>query len=150
MHYRKADKKDAPTLKDIARRVVVTNYAPFLGEEMAKEFIASGASDAEIDDGLDNTIILEVGGQIVGFSLIKEDLLHLLMVDVPAQRHGYGQQLLQYAEGLLCQANSRIRLQTFKENTAAVTFYMKSGWRIVSEHWVPELGMVMLHMDKSY
>lgn len=35
---------------------------------------------------------------IVGFAIVMDDLLHLIMVDVPYQRMGYGAALLAYVE----------------------------------------------------
>lgn len=147
--FKKAAVQDAQAIKDIARRVISANYTPFLGSEAITAFIESGQSDREIDEGLDACICLESKGKIVGFAITREDLLHLLMIDVSFQNRGYGSMLLRHAEQALFKAHSRICLQTFKENAPAAAFYRKNGWRIASEQWMPELNKTMLHFEKE-
>lgn len=146
--YRKATKQDLPRIKEIARRVIRTNYALFLGVEVTEIFIESGMSDKELEDGLVACTVAEKSGQIIGFAITKEALLHLIMVDVPFQKQGFGAGLLAHMEGQLFARFDRLQLQTFEGNTAAVQFYKKHGWNIFEEQDVPELGQAMLLFEK--
>jgi len=105
INYRQAVKGDAPRLKEIAKRVISTNYLPFLGVENIATFIESGMSDKEIDDGLNDCTLLTLDGQIIGFTITYGNVLHLMMIDTPFQRAGYGSALLSHieiAKGMRC------------------------------------------------
>ncbi len=146
---RKATPQDAEAMKAIARRVIRHNYIPFLGAEAANAFIEGGLSDKEIDDGLGDCTTMLTGGDVVGFAITKDDLLHLIMVDVPFQGKGFGGLLLSHTEDGLFQKYGAIRLQTFQENADAVRFYLQKGWRVTGEEPVKEMGKTMLFFEKS-
>jgi GNAT superfamily N-acetyltransferase len=146
--YRQATKNDAQDLKDIAKRVININYAPFLGIETTTAFIESGMSDKEIDDGLINCTLMTCDGQIIGFVIANKDILHLMIIDVPFQNAGYGSALLAHIEEKLFTSFDCIRLQTFKYNKPAIDFYLKNGWIIIGQE-VSEFGMSMVHFEKT-
>ncbi len=146
---RKATPQDAEAMKAIARRVIRHNYAPFLGEEAANAFIGSGMSDKEIDDNLGGSTLLLSGGDAIGFAIAKDDLLHLLMIDVPFQGRGFGGLLLLHAEKELFGKYATIRLQTFQENADAVRFYQRKGWRVTGEAFVKAIDQTMLFFEKT-
>lgn len=133
--------------QEIAKRVIFHNYAPFLGVVAATEFVESGQSDKEIIEGAQGCFVLEDDECLVGFTIIKDNLLHLLMIDVPYQQRGYGTKLLNYAETIMFHRHSVIHLQTFEENIPARSFYEKNGWRVVSK--VIDAGSSMLQLTKD-
>jgi len=149
MDYRQATDNDVQDLKNIARRVINTNYAPFLGGEAVTAFIESGMSDKEIDDGLNDCTLMIRDKRTIGFAVTKEDLLHLMMIDVPFQNAGYGTALLAHIEEMLFAKYHCIRLQTFKDNVPTVHFYLKEEWMPIREEEMPELGKTMLRFEKK-
>jgi len=146
--YRSATKNDAQYLKDLARRIINTNYAPFLGTDLTAPFIESGMSDHEIDDGLNNCTLMTCIEQIFGFAITNNDILHLIMIDLPFQNAGHGSALLAHIEEKLFLNLKCIFLQSFKENDVATQFYLKNGWILVSEEEVPEFGKIMSQFEK--
>ncbi len=144
---RKAEPSDAKMLKQIARRVILKRYPAFLGHDSVRSFVESGASDNEIDSGLACSFILCQKENIAGFVIIKADLLHILMIDIEYQKKGFGTQLLKHAENLMFECYSSLRLQTFKENYAAVEFYIKNGWQIKEMESID--GPAMLKFEKN-
>ncbi len=148
VHYRQATKADAQSLKDIARRIISTNYVSFLGIDATTAFIESGMSDKEIDAGLDNCTIMICDGKTIGFAITNEDVLHLIMIDVPFQNAGYGSALLAQIEENLFSKFNCIHLQTFQENVSTVQFYLKNEWIIISQEEVPEMDKIMLQFEK--
>ncbi len=147
--FRPAKSEDAQTIKDIARRVIVSDYTPFLGAGAVRDFIESGLADKEIDDGMEHCTLMVCDDRILGFAITDGPLLHLIMIDAACQNSGFGSKLLAYVEGLLFEAYETIRLQTFRENTQAVRFYLKHGWNVVEENVVPEMGKTMLSFEKT-
>lgn len=147
--YKKATPSDAPTLKEISTRVIRKNYTSFLGAEMVDEFITSGLADKEIDDGIQACMLMFDDAALIGFAITSGDLLHLLMVDVPYQNRGYGRMLLQETENRLFETYDEIHLQTFEENSCAVQFYLKNGWRVTGSEVVPGMAKTMLYFSKS-
>jgi RimJ/RimL family protein N-acetyltransferase len=146
--YRQATKNDAENLKDIAKRIINTNYVPFLGTDLTATFIESGMSDQEIDEGLTNCTLMVYNGQIIGFVITNKDILHLIMIDVPFQNVGYGSALLAHIEEKLFLNYKCIYLQSFKDNEPSTQFYLKNGWILISEEEVPELGKIMSQFEK--
>ncbi len=150
VEYRQACKADSNKLKKIARGVIAENYVHFLGIEATSDFIESGKSDKEIVDNLEFCTVLTLSGQIIGFSITKENLLHLLMIDVPFQNKGFGTRLLSFTEEKLFKDYKLLQLQTFEVNTIAVQFYLKQGWVIANRESIPELKKTMLLLEKRY
>ncbi len=148
--FRKATSQDAAPIKEIAKRVILHNYVPFLGIEASSAFIDSGMSDQEIDDGLDHCTVIISDGIMLGFAITIDELLHLIMVDVPFQSKGYGGKLLKYIETELFSQYETIHLQTFKENADAAQFYLKNGWHIVGEEEIIELDKILLLFMKTF
>lgn len=148
VQFRQATKHDIQELKAIAKRVVRANYTSFLGADMVASFIESGMSDKEIDDGIDSCILMLSNSKIIGFVITKEDILHLIMVDVPYQNKGYGKLLMLQAEEKLFNKHDTIRLQTFEENRDTVQFYLKQGWTVTKQQHIPEFGKTMLFFEK--
>lgn len=149
MRIRKAREEDIETLQEIARRVIRNNYTSFLGQDNVSQFIDSGLSDKEIVEGVPYCHIMQQGDTIVGFAVVMDDLLYLIMVDVPFQHTGYGAALLAYVEREMFVHHSVLKLQTFAGNTDNIRFYEKHGWTVAREEVVKEMGMVMLHMEKK-
>ncbi len=147
--FRSAKPDDVQAIKNVARQVITSNYTPFLGAEAVRGFIESGLSDKEIDDGMEQCTLMICNNEIVGFSITNDSLLHLIMIDTTCQNKGLGSRLLANIENSLFDKYDTIRLQTFKENTPAVRFYLKNGWKVVAENAVPEMGKMMLLFEKT-
>lgn len=148
LYYRQATKTDAPALKEIAQRVIRTNYVSFLGIDATTAFIESGMSDQEIEAGLDHCTLVVLEEQILGFAITHEEVLHVIMIDVPFQHAGYGAALLSHIEAKLFSHYNSIRLQTFEGNALSVQFYEKQGWVIRQREEVPEWNQTMLQFEK--
>ncbi len=112
------------------------------------DFIKSGASDAEIEGGLKNCFVMAEHDGIIGFAILKSDLLHLMMVSAPYQRQGYGAQLLRYAETAMFAEHERIHLQSFCDNTEALSFYQKHGWVQREPSDDDDSGITMIYLEK--
>lgn len=149
LRTRKAQPDDLPALKDMARRTIRACYASFLGEDGVSGYIDSGESDKEVENGLSNCDVLEVDGQLAAMAVHFDDFIHLMMVDVDAQRKGLGTMLLDHVERELFKSNSTIRLETFEGNTQGINFYMKNDWTEVGRKKDAEHGFVRVFFEKS-
>lgn len=149
MQIRKAQVGDIPNLQAIAKRVILENYTPFLGQGNVAQYINSGQADTEIEDGIAHCYIMHRDEAVLGLAIVNDDILHLIMIDVPYQNKGYGAKLLAFIERQMFNHYPAIMLQTFEENSNTVRFYEKNGWRIKSAEYVDEMGMSMLHMGKD-
>jgi GNAT superfamily N-acetyltransferase len=143
------DDEELNILKDIAKRVIRSNYAPFLGADTVHDFIESGQADKEIDDGIRNCTLLVSDGITIGFAITKGPLLHLIMVDTNFQSSGYGSELLRHVEKTLFCKYDRISLNSFKANTAANLFYQKNGWSLVDVVRRSESDDMMINFEKK-
>lgn len=146
--FRKATPNDIPSLKALARSVIRHNYTPFLGEDAVESFIGSGASDEEIEKGLERCVLLLESGDIVGFAITDDDILHLIMVAVEHQNKGYGAKLLAYIEEQMFTDFDSIMLQSFADNHATNEFYQKYGWTLANKQPKDDSPIRVLHFEK--
>ncbi|MFC7933219.1 GNAT family N-acetyltransferase [Streptomyces cinereoruber] len=127
---RPATGEDLGDLQALARRTIDTCYRGFLGDEAVDWFIGSGASDAHVKTHLERGGVhcLTQDGRIVGFSVLDGSTVDLMMVDPDHHRRGLGRLLLRHAEETLLARYPSIRLETFPDNTRAMSFYEACGW----------------------
>ncbi len=135
-------------IQAIARRTIDARYRSFLGDEGVDWFISSGESDRELKTHFDNLHVMTGGGEILGFSIFFEDLIHLRMVDTSRHREGLGTSLLTYVEKSLAKSRDVIRLETFEGNEQAINFYRKNGWAETRREEDAEHGFVRVFFEK--
>ena len=119
---------DIPFLVMLAWEVIIKNYSAFLPEDSIKYYLESGQCDNEIIENIDNYIKLEKNNEVIGFTILLENKLHLIMIANNYQNKGYGKKLLEYIEEILIKKYSTIELQSFSKNFITNRFYKKNGW----------------------
>ena len=120
-----------------------------MGIDNVNLFIASGQSDKEIEDGIDNCFVMLKANNIVGFAIIHDSMLHLIMVDTEYQNKGYGAELLTYIENEIFKKHSQITLQSFEKNEPTNQFYLKNGWHIKGKQIIDDLNINTLIFEKT-
>ena len=146
---RAATPADIEPMTALSYRTIRQKYPPIIGAETVEGYIASGAVPTYYTDRLASTRIAELGGRPVGAVAIKDNEIHLMMVDVDLHRTGIGEALLADGETRLFAEFDRIELESFRDNLQAVNFYRKHGWRDHSEYPMPDVGIPMLRMEKD-
>ncbi|GKX28286.1 GNAT family N-acetyltransferase [Vallitalea longa] len=146
--YRVAVTTDLQEIKKLAGEVVINNYTRFMGIDITKNYVDSGQSDKEIEDDIDNMVVAEHDGNILGIVVVIDDLLHLLMVKHSHQGLGIGSSLLELAEKRMFTKYDTITLQTFEGNIPTVEFYEKHGWIIVRKDYMDMIDGNMLKFEK--
>ncbi|MGW1614071.1 GNAT family N-acetyltransferase [Streptomyces sp. NPDC002285] len=128
---RPATGADLDDLQVLARRTIDACYRAFLGDEAVDWFIGSGASDAHVESHLEKGGVdcLSQEGRIIGFSVLDDSTIDLMMIDPDHHRRGLGRLLLRHAEEMLFARHATIRLESFADNAAANSFYEACGWR---------------------
>ena len=152
MNYeiRKIKKEELGAVQEIAKKVIREKYKVFFSTDAIEWFINSGESDKEFVNNFDNCNVLIENGTIRGFNIFFDNFIHLMMVDLLAQRKGYGKILLDYATNkMIGNGYNKFKLETFKENTQAINFYLKNGWLIKNEKKEQSLNVsrVFLEME---
>ncbi|MHA2065100.1 MAG: N-acetyltransferase family protein [Candidatus Thorarchaeota archaeon] len=145
---RKAATQDTDTIKKIARKTIDANYRSFLGDERVDSFIGSGASDQYMDENIEDGWVILGDGQIIGVSILKANLIDLIMIDHDYHRQGYGTTLLTHCEQHLFNAFDEIKLESFEGNEKAHNFYRKNGWSEVEVNFDEMSGVNKLTFIK--
>lgn len=146
---RQATREDLPTIQAIARKTISRSYRSFLGDENVDMFINSGESDKVIINDLERCDVILTNGNITGFTIYYDNLIHLMMVDVDLHRQGLGSLLLSHVEEQLFQrGNTIIRLETFEGNRQAINFYKKNGWKITKKDKDAKEGFERIYFEK--
>lgn len=150
MKIRQANLSDAHSLKELSKHAISACYTSFMGEEMVNGYLSSGASDDEIDKHIGNTFVAEDDSEsVIGYVVIIDDLIHIMMVSPAQQRKGIGAMLLSFAEAEILSNHLKPTLETFESNTQAMNFYLKNGWTISRKESEPDFGFVRVFFDKE-
>jgi len=126
--YLSATENDLPVLIKLAREVIQYNYSLFLDNALIQNFMQSGQCDKEILKNMKNCIIMKRKTEYIGFSILLENKIHLMMFAPAYQNQGHGTTFLSYLENRLFLEYKQIELQSFIGNTIANKFYEKNGW----------------------
>ena len=150
LKIRKAQVDDLKEIQEIARQTIDKCYRSFLGDEGVDWFINSGESNKEIQKYIGNCDVLLVDDKIAAFTVYFGNFIHLMMVDSNLHRSGFGSMLLAHTENqLFSQGNSTLRLETFKGNNQAISFYLKNGWTITKEQEDEEHDFIRIFFEKK-
>lgn len=128
VHIRQATSEDIDALVTLSRRTISACYPRFLGAETVEAYIKSGALERYVRDNVERCLVLVRADKVLGYSVTKEDLIDLMMVDVGAHRRGLGTALLHHVENMLLRTYETVRLESFAGNAAANAFYHINGW----------------------
>jgi putative acetyltransferase len=131
--FEKLQNDELPVLINIAKYIIQNYYVTFLDKNVVNEFINSEQYKSEITDNVENCVIMKFKGKNIGFSIILENKIHLIMVDMKYQNKNHGTALLKFIENELFKKYSKIELQSFAKNIIANNFYIKNGWKVIEE-----------------
>lgn len=120
--------EDVGALIALSHRTIDACYRCFLSDENVESFLNSGFLESYPQDHLERCTVILCGGKIAGYSVSKDDLIDLMMIDVQHQRNGLGAKLLGHCELALFAQHEQIRLESFEENEQADRFYRNNGW----------------------
>ena len=141
---RKAVDGDLARLYEISHKAISSCYRPILGDESVDFFLDSGAARGYVAGSLSRCSVLIVNNEIIGYSVVKDNLIDLMMIDPNHQRKGWGSILLKNNEEELFKSHSKIRLESFADNCQAVNFYLKNGWEAREKFHDGESGVERL------
>jgi ribosomal protein S18 acetylase RimI-like enzyme len=146
---RTASAADLEALIALTHRTINASYRPFLGDEPVDAFLGSGAADRYIAQNLGRCLVLLRNGAIVGYSVCRDHIIDLMMIDHAVHRQGLGTELLRHVEQTLLQSHEALQLESFEDNENANAFYRKNGWREVSRHLDDDLGVRKIMFRKT-
>jgi ribosomal protein S18 acetylase RimI-like enzyme len=102
------------------------------------------------DEDWSRAMVAIVEMRIVGMVLTREDWIGDLWVLREHRGCGVGRRLLASGESEITgRGFGTFRLRVVKSNTAAVSFYLRNGWRVNREFRHETLPVTMLEMNKS-
>lgn len=125
---RKAGESDIGVLQAISRRTISLNYRSFLGDEGVDGFIDSGAVDQYCRECIGHCFVIVDEGVVLGFCVLKDNLIDLLMIDHEFHRRGLGTKLLMHCEEVLFASYDELKVESFELNSKANGCYEKNGW----------------------
>jgi putative acetyltransferase len=121
---RRPEAGDVAAMAQVASASYRAAFAAILDAgELARRDAASFV--ARFTQRLADMRLAEVGGRVVGFSLVTGRHLDMLFIDPAAQGSGAGRALLDEAVG-----RGVNTLECFRDNRLARGFYERAGWRL--------------------
>lgn len=128
IQIRKATTSDVEALITLSKRTIRASYRIFLNDETVDAYIGSSAVDEYVRENIQRCSVIVDAGKIAGYSVCKDNLIDLMMIDHGLHRRGLGSRLLEHCEETLFQTFGELTLESFKENHKANAFYRKHGW----------------------
>ncbi len=125
---RKATDNDKSAVLALGRKIVDVYERTHLGDEMADNYIGSGACDRDLSAIYDNATVVLEGDKVIGFLFTHENEIQGLSVDVPYWGKGIAQKLIAYASQNLFGGYDEIQLECFVTSPRANRFYQKMGF----------------------
>jgi ribosomal protein S18 acetylase RimI-like enzyme len=146
---RKAMTSDIEALSALSCRTIRASYWSFLGETVVEAFLASGAADQYVRETLAQCSVIVAEGKLVGYTVCKDDLIDLMMIDPEYQGCGLGTRLLEHCQEMLFQNFEALTLESFEQNQKANNFYWKHGWSEVKRYFDQSSGVYKLVFCKT-
>ena len=148
MMIRPARLGDLDMMVSISFRTMRASYTPFLTAEIVEDWLAGGNVEAFFDEHLTECLVIEDGGDIVGFSVTTGAKVDLLMIDRHHHREGFGRALLAHVEAELFETHPVLRLESFAGNRQANAFYTAHGWTPGEPFEDAKTGITMIPFTK--
>lgn len=122
-----AEKSDLETVFQITQDTISRIYSHYYPEGVVKFFLEHHSRQNVLSD-IENRIVwlLEEDGRMVGTVTIKENAVNRLFVLPEDQSHGYGSQLMDFAEDKIAEKFSRVHIDS---SLAAKEMYLKRGYK---------------------
>ncbi|TQV66169.1 N-acetyltransferase [Exilibacterium tricleocarpae] len=89
------------------------------------------------------TYVYEENGEVKGFASLYEDTLAAIFVAPNAQGGGIGKSLMRKAKD----ARRKLQLNVYKENVNSVDFYLKCGFKPITEQVDAHTGHIEISME---
>jgi len=92
-----------------------------------------------------DTFVYDDGGEIKGFiSIINNEFIGALFIDIDCQNLGIGSQLIEYVSSRY----RKLELAVYKDNQKATKFYQNHGFKIIREQKNEDSGFQEYIMEK--
>ncbi len=125
---RKATDFDKAAVLALGRNTVDVYERTHLGDEMADNYIHSGACDRALSAIYDNATVILDDDRVIGFLFTHENEIQGLSVDPLYWGKGIAQKLVAYASQHLFKGYDQIQLECFVTSPRANRFYQKMGF----------------------
>ena len=124
---RLAELLDLECVLQITHNTISEIYSHYYAEGVVKFFLEHHSREhmlSDIEDGI--VWMLEEDGSMVGTVTIKENAVNRLFVLPEWQSHGYGSQLMDFAEDKIAERFTHVHIDS---SLAAKEMYLKRGYK---------------------
>ena len=139
---RSLENKDIDKVMDIWLKSTIKAH-----DFISKEYWENNYNDVKnIYIPMANTFIYEDKEVIKGFiSVINNEFIGALFVDIDYQGNGIGKALINHAMNKY----KKLNLAVYKDNKKSVEFYLKNGFTIIKEQLNDDCGYIEYIMEKD-
>lgn len=139
---RSLENKDIDKVMDIWLKSTIKAH-----DFISKEYWENNYNDVKnIYIPMANTFLYEDEEKIKGFiSIINNEFIGALFVDIDYQGNGIGKALINYA----MEKYKKLNLAVYKDNKKSVEFYLKNGFTIIKEQLNDDCGCIEYIMKKE-
>ena len=129
MNIRTALQSDFAAIVTICVSSMKDTYGAFFTEDQMRPWIEGGETESYVQSMIDDMLVAEEDGEVVGVASLKNDMIDLVWVAQEHRNKGIGETLMAEAEKTLSRKGHKTgRLEVFEPNTRAIEFYERLGW----------------------
>ncbi len=132
--FNHTDISDLKKIQQIAKKTIDQSYRYFLGDDTVEQYLTSNHLDTYLKEHINHAWSLHHDHDTLGFSIVIDNVIDFMVIDVDHHRKGYGTKLLQYCEDLLFENYRVIALESFEQNAHAYKFYEANHWEKIAQY----------------
>lgn len=129
---------------DVSRK----EFVQFLGQDVIEFFIEHNDLREEVECCSDTTYVYKQEEQVLGFVVLAEDLIELLVVRPECQNQNIGKQLYDYSISLVAQQFHQVRAECIEQDEKANKLLSARGFEYIG-HYEDEMGFTRRQYQKQ-
>jgi ribosomal protein S18 acetylase RimI-like enzyme len=137
-------------LDDIAAmwmHVCRQEFVHYLGQDVVEFFIESGELREEVACCSDSTYVYREDNRVLGFVVLQQDLIELMVVRSDCQNQSIGKQLYEYSIALISKHHRHVRAECSEQDEKSNGLLRNQGFDFIGRY-EDEMGFVRRQYSK--
>jgi len=115
---------------DVSRQ----EFVHYLGQDVIEFFIESGELREEVACCADSTYVYRDDGKLLGFVVLQEDLIELMIVRADCQNQNIGKQLYEFSVNLISKVHRQVRAECIEQDQKTNSLLESQGFDFIGRY----------------
>ena len=145
----RAKNTDLDELVSLWQEISLNEFSSYIGIDNVNYFIESGELKSETERLLDTTYVLRKSGEIIGFIVLIENLIELLIVRPKYQNRFVGGKLYRFALDHISKNYPSVNVECFENNMRINSILKRLGFKL-TESYKDDMGFITNKYIRDY